>query len=85
MMISRAGDAFTTLTLAWVVLDIAGPVRGRRPVRYCGDQWATVLGRCVILAIARSYLLGSLPLLAPALRGLDAAAGSRVQIRPTTG
>ena len=27
MMISRAGDAFTTVTLAWVVLDIAGPVQ----------------------------------------------------------
>jgi predicted MFS family arabinose efflux permease len=40
----------------------------------------------VILAIACSYLLlGSLPLLAPALRGLDAAAGSRAQIRPTAG
>src|SRR5580692_8585332 len=40
----------------------------------------------VILAIACSYLLlGLLPLLAPALRGLDAAAGSRVQIRPTAG
>jgi hypothetical protein len=39
----------------------------------------------VILAIACSYLLlGLLPLLAPALRGLDAAAGSRLQIRPTT-
>ena len=34
----------------------------------------------VILAIACSYLLlGLLPLLAPALRGLDAAAGSWVQ------
>ena len=40
----------------------------------------------VILAIACScLLLGLLPLLAPALRGLDAAAGSRVQIRPTAG
>ena len=28
-------------------------------------------------------LLGLLPLLAPALRGLDAAAGSRLQIRST--
>ena len=27
MMISRAGDAFTVVTLAWVVLDIAGPVQ----------------------------------------------------------
>jgi predicted MFS family arabinose efflux permease len=27
MMISRAGDAFTAVTLAWVVLDIAGPVQ----------------------------------------------------------
>ena len=27
MTISRAGDAFTTVTLAWVVLDIAGPVQ----------------------------------------------------------
>ncbi len=47
---------------------------GRRPEfrRFC-------------LAIACSYLLlGLLPLLAPALRGLDAA-GSRVQIRPTAG
>jgi MFS family permease len=27
MMISRAGDAFTTVALAWVVLDIAGPLQ----------------------------------------------------------
>lgn len=27
MMISRAGDAFTTVALSWVVLDIAGPVQ----------------------------------------------------------
>jgi predicted MFS family arabinose efflux permease len=27
MMISRAGDAFTVVALAWVVLDIAGPVQ----------------------------------------------------------
>jgi hypothetical protein len=40
----------------------------------------------VILAIACSCLpLGLLPLLAPSLRGLDAAAGSRVRIRPAAG
>src|ERR1700736_1957032 len=27
MMISRAGDAFTTVALSWVVLDIAGPLQ----------------------------------------------------------
>jgi hypothetical protein len=27
MMISRAGDAFTVVTLSWVVLDIAGPLQ----------------------------------------------------------
>src|SRR6202041_723746 len=27
MMISRAGDAFTTVAVSWVVLDIAGPLQ----------------------------------------------------------